>query len=296
MILKSIKSIYVATRPKTLVISISPVIVGSSLAFKYGAFDYTLFLFTLLSALFIQIGTNFANDVYDFIKGADNDQRLGPVRAVQSQLISIKNMKILTAAAFLSAIFFGLPLVIKGGLPILTIGAISIISGYAYTAGPYPLGYNGWGDFFVFCFFGPIAVCGTYFLQTGFISYESFISGLIIGSLAVLLLCINNLRDISTDTEAGKRTIAVRFGHKFVRLFFIMLIIISYILSYYLAFHLSSLNINLFSLLLILTVPLSIIVSFNVYSLSGLDLNSVFGKVILFITLYSVLFIAGIVL
>ena len=207
-----IKSICIAIRPKTLVASISPVAVGSSLAFKYGTFNYNIFLFTILSAAFIQIGTNFANDVYDYIKGADNDNRLGPTRAVQAHLISIKKMKMLTAIAFLLAILFGFPLVLEGGLPILLIGLISIISGYAYTAGPYPLGYNGWGDFFVFCFFGPIAVCGTYFLQSQSVSLPSVYSGIIIGCLSVLLLCINNLRDVETDKEAGKRTLAVRAG------------------------------------------------------------------------------------
>jgi len=289
-----IKSICIAIRPKTLVASISPVAVGSSLAFKYGTFNYNIFLFTILSAAFIQIGTNFANDVYDYIKGADNDNRLGPTRAVQAHLISIKKMKMLTAIAFLLAILFGFPLVLEGGLPILLIGLISIISGYAYTAGPYPLGYNGWGDFFVFCFFGPIAVCGTYFLQSQSVSLPSVYSGIIIGCLSVLLLCINNLRDVETDKEAGKRTLAVRAGSGFVRCMFILLVLSSYFLSYYLAFHISILDKNLFYLLLIVTVPFFLVISFNVYSLTGKSLNIVLNRVAFFIVLYSGLFIASI--
>ena len=296
MIIKLVKSIFIATRPKTLIVAIFPVMIGSSLAYKHGLFHNYLLLFTLLSAVFIQIGTNFANDVYDFIKGADNDQRLGPVRAVQARLISIKSMKILTAVAFSFAVLFGLPLILKGGIPILSIGLLSIVSGYAYTAGPYPLGYNGWGDLFVFCFFGPIAVCGTYFLQTELVSYEALILGIIAGCLSVLILCINNLRDIETDKKAGKRTIAVRFGERVVMIWFVILILTSYFLNYYLVFHLSAINSRIFYLLVILTLPLAVIISLNIYKLSGAELNSVFSRVILFITLYSGLLIASIIL
>ena len=220
--IQSIKSIFIAIRPKTLSVSIAPVLVGSSVALRDGNFNTDIFLLTLIAALFIQIGTNFTNDVYDFIKGADNDNRIGPTRAVQAELISVQNMKKLIFFAFALAIICGVPLVLKGGIPILFIGLLSIVSGYAYTAGPYPLGYNGWGEFFVFCFFGPIAVCGTFFLQTQMVSIESIISGLIFGCLSVTLLCINNIRDIETDREAGKRTLAVRLGAKFVKIMFIM--------------------------------------------------------------------------
>ena len=193
-----------------------------------------IFFLTIFSAIFIQIGTNFANDVYDFINGADNDDRVGPTRAVQANLISVNVMKYLTIIAFSLSIICGLPLVIKGGYPILLIGILSIISGYAYTGGPYPLGYNGWGDIFVFIFFGPIAVCGTFFLQLGYVSIESIISGIVMGCLSVTLLCINNIRDVDTDRNVGKRTIAVRFGVMFVKYLFISLFLICYLL---LGFH-----------------------------------------------------------
>ena len=176
--ISSFKAIFIAIRFKTLIASIAPVVLSSALSFHYGAFNFIIFSFILLSALFIQIGTNFANDVYDYLKGADTKDRLGPTRAVQAQLISISQMKILTFIAFLLAVICGFPLVIKGGYPILIIGLIGIISGYLYTAGPYPLGYNGWGDFFVFCFFGPIAVCGTYYLYNESISVASIILGI----------------------------------------------------------------------------------------------------------------------
>jgi len=197
--LSSIKAIFIAIRVKTLIASISPVILASVLSLKYGVFNLMIFSFTLLSSIFIQIGTNFANDLYDYLKGADNQDRLGPTRAVQSQLISINQMKILTFISFSFAIICGFPLVFKGGYPILIIGVVGIIAGYLYTAGPYPLGYNGWGDFFVFCFFGPIAVCGTYYLQNDLVSLPSVLLGIILGSLSTSLLCVNNIRDVNTD-------------------------------------------------------------------------------------------------
>ena len=234
-----LKSILIAIRPKTLSASIAPVLVGSSIAFNSSHFNMQIFFLTFFSAIFIQIGTNFANDVYDFINGADNDERIGPTRAVQANLISVRAMKYLTIISFSLSVICGLPLVIQGGYPILLVGILSIISGYAYTGGPYPLGYNGWGDIFVFIFFGPIAVCGTFFLQLGYVSIESIISGIIMGCLSVTLLCINNIRDVETDRNVGKRTIAVRFGVMFVKILFISLFLISYLLLAYLSFNLS---------------------------------------------------------
>ena len=294
--IQSIKSIFIAIRPKTLSVSIAPVLVGSSIALKDKIFNIDIFLLTLFAALFIQIGTNFANDVYDYIKGADNDNRIGPTRAVQAELISVQNMKKLTFFAFSLAIICGIPLVIKGGIPILIIGLLSIVSGYAYTAGPYPLGYNGWGDLFVFCFFGPIAVCGTFFLQTQIVSIESIISGLILGCLSVTLLCINNIRDIETDREAGKRTLAVRLGAKFVKIIFIMLFLFSYLLTSYLAYGLGYLNIKLFFVLLIFTFPLFLKASFDTFKLKSKKLNLVLARVSIFIITFSILFILSILL
>ena len=291
-----IKSIFIAIRPKTLSASIAPVLVGSSIAFKSSIDDFqiNIFLLTLLAAIFIQIGTNFANDVYDFIKGADNDERLGPLRAVQANLISIRNMKILTGVAFLLSIICGFPLVLVGGFPILIVGLLSIISGYAYTAGPYPLGYNGWGDVFVFIFFGPIAVCGTFYLQLGYISVESIVSGIILGCLSVTLLCVNNIRDVASDKKVGKRTIAVRFGIKIVRVIFIMLFFVSYALSGYLAFSRNFININSFILLLILTTPFFVKICFDTFKFKFKELNSVLVNVSIFISLFSILFIISI--
>ena len=291
-----LKSILIAIRPKTLSASIAPVLVGSSIAFNSSHFNMQIFFLTFFSAIFIQIGTNFANDVYDFINGADNDERIGPTRAVQANLISVRAMKYLTIISFLLSVICGLPLVIQGGYPILLVGILSIISGYAYTGGPYPLGYNGWGDIFVFIFFGPIAVCGTFFLQLGYVSIESIISGIIMGCLSVTLLCINNIRDVETDRNVGKRTIAVRFGVMFVKILFISLFLISYLLLAYLSFNLSYLNTNVFFLLLIITVPLCIKLNFDVFKLKSHSLNRLLSNVSVFIIIFSLLFILSILI
>ena len=291
-----VKSILIAIRPKTLSASIAPVLVGSSIAFNSSHFNMQIFFLTFFSAIFIQIGTNFANDVYDFINGADNDKRIGPTRAVQANLISVRAMKYLTIISFSLSVICGLPLVIQGGYPILLVGILSIISGYAYTGGPYPLGYNGWGDIFVFIFFGPIAVCGTFFLQLGYVSIESIISGIIMGCLSVTLLCINNIRDVETDRNVGKRTIAVRFGVMFVKILFISLFLISYLLLAYLSFNLSYLNTNVFFLLLIITVPLCIKLNFDVFKLKLHSLNRLLSNVSVFIIIFSLLFILSILI
>ena len=290
------KSVFIAIRPKTLSASIAPVLVGSAIAFNSSQFNLGIFFLTIFSAIFIQIGTNFANDVYDFINGADNDERVGPTRAVQANLISVNVMKYLTIIAFSLSIICGLPLVVKGGYPILLIGIISIISGYAYTGGPYPLGYNGLGDIFVFIFFGPIAVCGTFFLQLGYVSIESLISGIVMGCLSVTLLCINNIRDVDTDSNVGKRTIAVRFGVMFVKYLFISLFFICYLLLGYLSFNLNYINKNVYFLLLIITLPLCLKLNFDIFKLKLHSLNRLLSNVSVFIIVFSLLFILSILI
>jgi len=284
--IQTIKSISLASRPKTLTTSIAPVIVGSAFAVSDNNYDLKIFLYTLFAAILIQVGTNFANDLYDYLKGADNDDRVGPVRAVQAKLISVQSMKYLMIGTFFMAILCGIPLVIRGGYPILIIGLVSIISGYAYTAGPYPLGYNGWGDLFVFCFFGPIAVCGTYFLQTLSISTESIIAGSILGCLSVTLLCVNNIRDVDTDKKAGKRTLAVRISPQFVKIMFIGLFLLSYLFSIYLSL---SLNTKVFLILIALTTPLFFNLSRDILSLKSDKLNNLLGKVSSYIIIYSLI-------
>jgi 1,4-dihydroxy-2-naphthoate octaprenyltransferase len=202
-------------RPKTLTASISPVLIGGAMAFKDGDINPVILALTFAAALLIQIGTNLANDYYDFVKGADTKTRVGPTRATQAGLVTPNQMKFAFLLTFALAAACGLYLVYVGGIPILTIGLISIICGILYTAGPLPLAYYGLGDIFVLIFFGPVAVAGTYYLQTRSINSTVIISGLAPGLISVAILTVNNLRDITTDKAANKKTLAVRFGPRF---------------------------------------------------------------------------------
>ncbi len=204
-----------ASRPKTLVIGISPVAIGATLAINQGIFSPLMFLFTLLTALAIQIGTNLANDYFDFIKGADTQERKGFMRVTQAGLVAPTRIKKAMIAAFAIACLSGSYLIWQGGLPIALLLAVSIALGVLYTGGPFPLAYLGLGELFAFLFFGPIAVLGTYFLQTGTLSQEALIMGMPPGAFAMAFLIVNNVRDIEEDRLANKKTIAVRFGRTF---------------------------------------------------------------------------------
>jgi len=193
----------------------APVIIGCALAWKADAFHLWSALAALTGALLIQIGTNFANDYFDFKKGTDDEGRLGPMRATQAGLVSPQSMKHATMLVFALAMLVGIYLVWRGGWPIVTIGLLSILFGVLYTGGPYPLGYNGLGDIFVLIFFGPVAVGGTFYVQALDITAPVLIAGLAPGLFSVAILTVNNLRDLDSDRAAGKKTLAVRFGRKF---------------------------------------------------------------------------------
>ena len=224
------KNWLLAARLKTLPAAISPVILGSALAFHDEAFHVLISMMTLLAAVLIQIGTNFANDIFDFQKGADREDRLGPIRVTQAGLISPKKMKSGMWLIFSLAICVGFYLVNIGGWPIVLIGLASIISGIIYTGGPYPLGYHGWGDLFVFVFFGLFAVSGTYYLQIGEVSFLSILMGMAMGMLANAILVVNNLRDVDADKVSGKKTMAVRFGKLFSKVQYVVLMLIPFLL------------------------------------------------------------------
>lgn len=168
-------------------------------------------------ALLIQIGTNFANDYFDYVKGADTAERVGPQRAVAAGWVTPKKMRGVATGVFIAAFLVGLSLLKFGGWPLLGIGLGSIVCGIAYTGGPYPLGYNGLGDLFVFLFFGLVAVCATYYVQTGLITVVAILVASGIGLLATNILVVNNYRDVETDTKAGKRTLVVRLGRRAAR-------------------------------------------------------------------------------
>jgi 1,4-dihydroxy-2-naphthoate octaprenyltransferase len=226
-----------ATRPRTLPAAIAPVLVGSAFAWSDRSFVWPAALACLGFALLIQIGTNFANDYYDFIKGADTAERVGPRRAVASGLVTPIAMKAAMTGVFVAAFLVGLTLLNYGGWPLLVIGVASIVCGVAYTGGPYPLGYNGLGDLFVFIFFGLVAVCATYFVQAGAVTRDVFLASTGVGLLAANILVVNNYRDVETDAKAGKRTLVVRFGRPFARMQFGVSLVVALTIPVHLFFR-----------------------------------------------------------
>lgn len=206
-----------AARPKTLPAAVIPVLVGSGFAWRDGHFLLTGLVVCLLFALLVQIGTNYANDYFDFMKGADREDRVGPQRAVLSGLIKPRQMFRGVLVVFLAAFLIGLILVAIRGPILLVIGLFSILFGFAYTGGPFPLAYRGLGDVFVLIFFGLVAVGGTYFVMTAEVTAEVMLAAVPIGLLATNILVVNNFRDMETDARADKRTLVVRFGRRFAR-------------------------------------------------------------------------------
>ncbi|MEO6001516.1 MAG: 1,4-dihydroxy-2-naphthoate polyprenyltransferase [Opitutus sp.] len=201
-----------AARPRTLPAAIAPVLVGAALAWRDQHFDGRAVALCLGFALLVQIGTNFANDYYDFVRGADTAARVGPTRAVAAGLVAPAVMRGAMWAVFATAFCCGLGLIAWGGPWLIVIGVASILAGIAYTGGPWPLGYHGLGDVFVFIFFGLVAVGATYFVQSGRLTTDAVLAGVPIGLLAANILVVNNYRDVETDAIAGKKTLAVRFG------------------------------------------------------------------------------------
>ncbi|MCC6644223.1 MAG: 1,4-dihydroxy-2-naphthoate polyprenyltransferase [Polyangiaceae bacterium] len=211
----SLRAWVLAARPQTLPVSMVPVAVGTAIAAARGGARPPVALACLGVSLLLQIAANLANDVFDFEKGADTAARLGPLRAAQAGLLTPRAMKVGLAVALALATATGLSLVLVGGWPVLALGALALLSAVAYTGGPYPLGYNGLGDVFVFGFFGVVAVVGTAALQTGAYDPVAFAAAAPIGALSTAVLVVNNVRDHETDVAAGKRTLVVRLGRRF---------------------------------------------------------------------------------
>ena len=206
-----------AARPRTLPAAVAPVLVGSALAWRTRQFVAPAALACLAFALLIQIATNFANDYFDFVKGADTPARVGPRRAVAAGLVRPAVMRAAMLVTFAVAFLVGLALLPYGGWPLLVVGVASILCGLAYTGGPWPLGYHGLGDVFVFVFFGLVAVGVTHFVQAGHLSRAALVAGAGVGALAANILLVNNYRDSATDSLTGKRTLVVRFGRRCAR-------------------------------------------------------------------------------
>ncbi|MES3628555.1 MAG: 1,4-dihydroxy-2-naphthoate polyprenyltransferase [Longimonas sp.] len=204
-----------AARPKTLPAAAAPVIIGVALAVADGGFHALSASLALLAALLIQVGVNFHNDYTDFLRGTDTDERVGPLRVTQAGLVDPDTMRRATFVVFFVAVLAGSYLIVRGGWPVVAIGVASIASALWYTAGRYSLAYIGLADLFVFMFFGPVAVAGTYYVQTLTVTAPAVAAGVGPGALSVCILLVNNIRDLEGDREADKRTLVVRLGRTF---------------------------------------------------------------------------------
>lgn len=229
-----------ATRPKTLFASIVPVLMGSATAWKHGSFTPWVMLVTVVCSACMQIISNFINEIEDFRKGADTPDRVGPTRAIAQGLITPKAMAIATATLGVSTFLLGLLLVWHSSWITLAIGVLSLLSAWAYTGGPKPLAYIGLGEVFAFIFYGIVAMCGTFYVQTGTLTLPCIIASLTPALLSANILLSNNIRDVDTDKRAGKITLAVRIGERNARILYVVLLLASLSIPLLLWFQLSS--------------------------------------------------------
>jgi 1,4-dihydroxy-2-naphthoate octaprenyltransferase len=284
-------------RPKTLLIAVAPVLVGVATAFASRAEGASVRwgagLAALLGAVWITIGTNFANDVFDYEKGADTAERLGPTRVTQAGLLTARQVRVAMALSFVFATVCGAYLVAVAGWPVIAIGVCSILAGIAYTGGPYPLGYNGLGELFVFVFFGLVAVCGTAFVSISTVPALALYTAVPSGALASCVLLVNNVRDVETDAKAGKRTLAVRFGRSFgVALYGVALALA--FASPVLAWRAGSAS-AASALLPLLVAPLGVRLTLALHRERGPSLNARLGQTAALLLAHSLLLSLGLV-
>ena len=278
-----------AIRPKTLLASIGPVLIGLSISYADNSMSLAkplVAILTLLCAVLIQIGSNISNDLFDYINGADNEKRLGPKRAAQSGLLSVRELAIGTVVVFLCSVLIGLYLFYTSlSWSIVLIGLVSIAMAVLYTGGPYPLGYYGFGDILVLIFFGIIPVQGTYLLQLGSWSQIGLAYGLLIGCAITSIIVVNNLRDIESDRDAKKFTLAVMLGKKFAIFEYIFLMCISF---FGLTYFASSSSTSILYLVLLILVPIIFILIRSVINKTGSELNAVLAATSLYCFVYSI--------
>jgi len=282
-----------ASRPRTLPAALVPVMVGSALAIYHGIFFPAYSIIALLCSVLIQIGTNFTNDLYDHLKGSDTAERKGPLRVLASGLISVNEMKWGIFLVFFLAFLLGLYLVYSVGLIILWIGIFSIVAGLAYTAGPFPLAYNGLGDLFVFIFFGIVGTVGTYYLHAQQFTSLAFLISLPVGALITNILIVNNYRDIEEDKTAGKNTLAVLLGKDFSRYEYVFFMLVSFFIPFLLHFKY---DFNIWIFLPYITLPIAISLVKMIYALTGTQLNKTLELSAKFSALYGLLLSIGIIL
>ncbi len=289
---ENLKTWVQAARPQTLAAAFVPVLVGCALAAREGRLNWTAAGVALLCAFLIQIGTNFANDYFDFVKGADSDTRIGFERATASGLVSRRQMLWATAGTMLLAFFCGLYLVWHGGLIVLAIGILCIICGILYTGGPFPLGYNGLGDLFVFLFFGIVAVMTTYYVNTLRWSMPSFWASLAVGALSTNILVVNNLRDVEQDGPAGKNTLGVLFGENVLRWEYLLMMLVAFAIPLHFYFRLGY---NGLVFLPFSALPAAGLLIRQIWKAPKDKLNVTLERTAQFMTVYCVLLAAGII-
>ena len=291
--LSPLKVWLLAARPKTLPAAASPVIAGSAVAFWEGCFVFGPAIAALLTALLLQVGANLANDVFDYDRGADNTQRLGPLRVTSAGLLSPREVLAGMWIVFGIAILLGVYLVVVAGWPVVLIGLAAILGAIAYTGGPFPFGYYGLGDLFVFIFFGPVAVVGTYFVQVKSVSLGAVLTSVPMGLLTVAILVVNNLRDIETDHQAGKRTLAVRLGVKGTQIEYWLCLVGAY-LSLPSMWATEALPLGV--LLAWLSIPRAVAMTRMINTLSGRQLNKALAGTGQLELIFALLFAIGLVL
>jgi 1,4-dihydroxy-2-naphthoate octaprenyltransferase len=284
---------WLAMRPATLTASAAPVLVGSGAAWADGVFSFWPALAALLGASLLQVGANFANDVFDFERGADTHDRLGPQRATQQGWITAAQMKRAMWLAFACATVVGVYLTSVAGWPVFALGLLSIAAAYLYTGGPRPYGYLGLGDLAVFVFFGLGAVAGTYFVQALSVSSLAWIASIPIGALATAILVVNNLRDIETDARANKHTLAVRLGDRPTRRYYLLLLAVAYLVPAWLWW---SGRAESWVLLPWLSLPLALQLAVSMRHDSGLALNGSLVRTARLEVVYGLLFALGLAL
>jgi 1,4-dihydroxy-2-naphthoate octaprenyltransferase len=272
---------------------VSPVAVGTACAYAVSTVRWPVALAALLGAMLLQIGSNLANDVFDFEKGADTEERLGPVRAAQAGLLRPSELRMGMWVAFGLALVVGTYLTSVAGGAIVVIGLCSIAAAIAYTGGPYPLGYHGLGDVFVMAFFGFVAVCGTAFVQVGHVPLIAWLASVPVGALATAILVVNNVRDRETDVKAGKRTIPVRFGRRAGLVEYATLVGAAYVVP---AALVATGLVSHWALLPLLSAPIAGRLVRRVVNESGRALNAALVGTAKLLFLHAVLFAVGIAL
>lgn len=289
--MKSIKFWLLAFRPKTLTAAVAPILASVALVSCLGyPIIWWIPVTALMASLFIQIATNLVNDAKDFKKGADTEERLGPKRVTAGGVFTYESVMRMAFVFFGLAVACGIPLVLRGGTPIFVIGIASLVCGYAYTGGPFPLAYRGLGDIFVVLFFGVLAVSGMTYLLVNMWFIESFVLGLQIGLLCAVLIAINNLRDIHTDKKVNKRTLAVRLGVRGAKIEIALLVCLPYILGLYWWSGTSQLA----TLLPLLSLPLAVTLLASVFSTEpSAEYNRFLGKSAALHMLFTVLIYVG---